>query len=384
MKKIRILLAATLVTVSTAASAQKDTDSTGLPGDHFSLRGALELFKKSKTPEDFEKALNTEANAVNNLDLNGDNKIDYVKVIDRKKGKSHALIMQVPVNAKEVQDVVSIMIERTADSTARLQIIGNEVLYGEEKIMEPYDEVAEKTSARPAEFHAPANIVMVNVWYWPMVQYIYYPDYVVYVSPYRWDYYPVWWDPWAPWHWAHYYRRNHAYYYPLYYQYTTVCYVENAQYVYYQHRSNSNTVSQRYEAQRARYQAQRQATQPGRAGTVSRDANGQSRNANPGGRMSKEQTTPANTHGRTSREQTAPVPARNERPVQREQAPQRTAPPAPRSNEPEIQRNRETRPVPAPAPRQPQRQANPIPAPVPGSMPAPRANPGGGVRRGGR
>jgi hypothetical protein len=35
-------------------------DSTGLPGDNFSLEGALELFKKSASPEEFEKLLNTE------------------------------------------------------------------------------------------------------------------------------------------------------------------------------------------------------------------------------------------------------------------------------------------------------------------------------------
>src|SRR5688572_17479774 len=69
-------------------------DSTGLPGDHFSLQGALDLFKKSTSVEDFEKQLNTESNHVNNLDLNGDKKIDYIRVIDKTKGDAHALILQ--------------------------------------------------------------------------------------------------------------------------------------------------------------------------------------------------------------------------------------------------------------------------------------------------
>ena len=30
-------------------------DSTGLPGDNFSLQGALEMFKKASSPEEFEK-----------------------------------------------------------------------------------------------------------------------------------------------------------------------------------------------------------------------------------------------------------------------------------------------------------------------------------------
>ena len=51
----------------------------GTAGDHFSLEGALELFKKSDSPEDFEKMLNKETNFVNNLDLNEDEEIDYIK-----------------------------------------------------------------------------------------------------------------------------------------------------------------------------------------------------------------------------------------------------------------------------------------------------------------
>ena len=47
-------------------------DSTGLPGDHFSLEGALSLLKKSASLEDFEKKLNQEGGSVNNLDLNKD------------------------------------------------------------------------------------------------------------------------------------------------------------------------------------------------------------------------------------------------------------------------------------------------------------------------
>ena len=53
---------------STISFAQDITaDSTGLPGDQFSLEGALELFKNAASPEDFEKALNTEDNYVNKI-----------------------------------------------------------------------------------------------------------------------------------------------------------------------------------------------------------------------------------------------------------------------------------------------------------------------------
>ena len=38
-----------------AAHGQNAADSTGLPGDNFSLEAALEAFKKSESPEAFEK-----------------------------------------------------------------------------------------------------------------------------------------------------------------------------------------------------------------------------------------------------------------------------------------------------------------------------------------
>ena len=49
-----------------------------VPGDDFSLEGALELFKKSASPEEFERILNAENSKVNNLDLNGDGNQDLI------------------------------------------------------------------------------------------------------------------------------------------------------------------------------------------------------------------------------------------------------------------------------------------------------------------
>lgn len=69
--------------VTLNAQNESGIDSTGLPGDNFSLQGALQLFQNASSPEDFEKQLNTESNHVNNLDLNGDGDIDYIRVVDK-------------------------------------------------------------------------------------------------------------------------------------------------------------------------------------------------------------------------------------------------------------------------------------------------------------
>lgn len=195
--------------------ANTNPDSTGLPGDHLDLAAVLDLFKKSTTLEDFEKRLNSKDNHVNNLDLDGDDHVDYIRVVDNMKDKIHAIVLRVPINAKESQDVAVIELERKGDESAQLQIVGDEELYGEKYIVEPVDvKKADSTSGKWQEF-AP-QVIIVNVWSWPCVQYVYYPAYIVYVSPWYWMYWPYWWSPWHPYPYYMYYgwvHHHHYYYY---------------------------------------------------------------------------------------------------------------------------------------------------------------------------
>src|SRR5687768_9439381 len=126
---------------SSVAHAQNEinlADSTGLPGDNFDLEGALELFKTSASLEEFEKQLNTESNSVNNLDLNGDGDIDYMRVLDNVKDSAHAIVLQVAVNESELQDVAVIELEKIGKESAVIQIVGDEELYGKDEIAEPF------------------------------------------------------------------------------------------------------------------------------------------------------------------------------------------------------------------------------------------------------
>lgn len=146
MKAIQIAAVFSLILIWSIAPAQEKqevnlADSTGLPGDNFSLQGALALFKESKSLEDFEKKLNSKDNDVNNLDLDGNDKTDYIRVIDNVKDQAHAIVLQVAVNKTESQDVAVIQIEKDGESSAMLQILGDEDLYGETTIVEPAENV---------------------------------------------------------------------------------------------------------------------------------------------------------------------------------------------------------------------------------------------------
>ncbi len=253
MKAFKLTSALVCLMLGSNAFSQTKPDSLGLPGDNFDLYGALELFKKADTPEAFEKAINSNDNEVNNLDLDGDGKVDYVKVMDKKDGDAHTLVLQVDVSESEKQDVAVIEVEKTGDNKAHVQIVGDEELYGKDYIIEPKDESTDKnTNARTSSGQGnsgsnddvystsdnsnrqPANVnttttnnyyngnpnppVVVNVWAWPSVQYIYGPSYAVWVSPWYWRTYPVWWDPWAPVYWRYHYRRAWRYHYPYYHR----------------------------------------------------------------------------------------------------------------------------------------------------------------------
>lgn len=198
-----------------ASWAPPDQDSTGLPGDNFSLQGALALFKQANTPEEFERLLNTEENKVNNLDLNGDGNIDYLRVINKKQNQVQLFIIQALVSNQESQDVAVIELQKTGENTAVIQIAGDEDIYGEITLAEPVELPDSLYSAEdnsfdysPSRNHGPAageNTariipagVIVNVWFWPCVRRVYAPAYVVWTSPWSWINPPVWWRPWRP------------------------------------------------------------------------------------------------------------------------------------------------------------------------------------------
>lgn len=191
-------------------SDEKLADSTGMPGDNFSLAGALNLLKESKNLADFERKLNTKKTGINNLDLDGDGKTDYIRVKDQMAKNSHAIVLQVAVvkkEIKEMQDVALISIEKTGDKKAFVQIKGNEMLYGDSAVFAP----SEENKVAQASMIPVAAVVgvEVNVWAWPVIPVLFSPAYVVYESPVVLNIYPEWYEPWPPYPYG-WYRREIA------------------------------------------------------------------------------------------------------------------------------------------------------------------------------
>lgn len=230
MKKM--ILFSGLLFLLLTAGAQEKTDSLGLPGDNLNLYAVLNIFQQSPTLEAFEQKLNEENNRVNNLDLNKDDQIDYIKVVAEQSGNNHTIILQVYVTEKEIQDLAVIEVSKDKKGKIIIQLIGNEELYGKDYIIEPADLDEKKTSTpnpgyqpkqdqvvkqdKPEQEQAKSSTgggsnIQIRINLWPMWGYLYAPGYVVYRSPWYWGYYPGWWSPWRPWYWHDYYYHHYHY-----------------------------------------------------------------------------------------------------------------------------------------------------------------------------
>lgn len=206
--KMKHLLPGVLILLTTSTlkvNAQDDnSDTAHVPGDNFSLQGALDLFKKAGSPEEFEKLLNTEDSKVNNLDLNDDGNTDYIKVVSKRENNVQIFVLQALVSETESQDVAVIELEKTGSENAVIDIVGDEDIFGEETIVEP-DESQDNAfnngfsmlAGGPNNEYS-GNGIVVNVWGWPCVRYVYAPSYVIWMSPFSWRARPVWYRPWRP------------------------------------------------------------------------------------------------------------------------------------------------------------------------------------------
>jgi uncharacterized membrane protein YgcG len=199
IKKYILCLIATLNLFSLPTFAQTKGDSTllGLPGDNLDLYAVLDLFQKSKTIEEFEKSLNLEKTGINNLDLDLDNKVDFIKVVTKSEGDDFTFVLQVAVSKTETQDVAVIFVTKDENKKIKMQIVGDEDLYGKNYIVELKESKTPAVTANPGYtgpdtvvVSAPAKTTVVVVESTPIVQYVYSPAYVPYYPPYYYGYYP--------------------------------------------------------------------------------------------------------------------------------------------------------------------------------------------------
>jgi hypothetical protein len=141
------------------------------------LQAVAELFKDAKDLEEFEKSLNDPEVGVNNLDLDDNGEVDFIRVMEETSDDVHVIVLQVPLGENEFQDVATIEVEKNGEEEYNMQVRGNEVIYGADYYIAP---------------------VQVHVHTWPIIPWIFRPVYHPYRSVFYFGFYPRWWHPWHP------------------------------------------------------------------------------------------------------------------------------------------------------------------------------------------
>ena len=223
MKKIIISIIALLTAIVSATAQTYPDEYLGLPGDNLNLYATMKLFQESETLEAFERSLNDQNSHINNLDLNGDNLVDYISVMDYVDGDVHTIVLRTELNSYETQDIAVFTVQRFDDGSARIQLIGDEALYGKNYIVEPIYADSRETpnpgyigNTTVITTPTPVAVTTFEVAAWPIIRFIYNPGYICWRSAWSWGYYPSFWNPWRPfyWHtyWGYHSHFNHYYY----------------------------------------------------------------------------------------------------------------------------------------------------------------------------
>jgi len=211
---ITVIIVALFASGSALNAQDRQENYLGLPGDNLDLYAVMNLFQQSKTLEDFERSLNDPKTNINNLDLNGDNQVDYIKVIDNIDGDIHNIVLQDAISPRENQDVAVFTVQRFNNGTAQIQLTGDEDLYGKNYIVEPFYETPNPGYTGQDVTYVTTTPAQIAVW--PVVRFIYLPTYTRWHSTWYWGYYPSYWHPWRPvsWHYYYGYQSNwdHVYY----------------------------------------------------------------------------------------------------------------------------------------------------------------------------
>ena len=143
--------------------------------ENLDLRAVASIFGDAQNLEDFERRLNDPAYPISNLDLNYDNRVDYLRVVETVEQNTHLVIIQAVINFNTYQDVATIDIDRDYNNNLQVQVVGNNYIYGANCIYEPV------YNRSPVIF---ASLFCNN--------------YRPYTSNWRWNYYPKTYRTWEP------------------------------------------------------------------------------------------------------------------------------------------------------------------------------------------
>lgn len=176
-------------TVTTVTVTNFNTDLSF----YLDLNAVAAAFAESRTVAEFEQLLNSTRYMINNLDLNRDGWIDYLRVIETHRGVYHTFLIQACLGHSLYQDVATLVAEHRPNALY-VEVIGDRWLYGPNYIV------------RPVFVKRP-----------PLWDVFGRPSYAAWSSPYYYGYWPSYYQKPKPIYLNHYqayvrtYMNNHHY-----------------------------------------------------------------------------------------------------------------------------------------------------------------------------
>lgn len=176
--KAKVLFLVFLAIGLSSCSAQSQTTvyaKNSDISDNLDLRAVASIFGESANLQDFERRLNDPKYQISNLDLNGDDQVDYLRVIESVESRTHVVIIQAVLDRDVYQDIATIDVERDNSNQVSVQVVGNSYLYGANYIYEPVYSIA--------------PVIYTSFWV---------TNYRPYISTWTWGYYPTYYYAWRP------------------------------------------------------------------------------------------------------------------------------------------------------------------------------------------
>ena len=187
MKAIIGILVIVFLVATGSVNAQDVTTVKATDSDiseNLDLEAVASLFGEAENLEDLEKKINDPQSQISNLDLNEDGEVDYLRVVENSKEKTHLITIQAVIGKDKFQDVATIDVEKDSKGETQVQVVGDVYMYGLGYIIQP------------VYVHPP----VICIWFWG-------PYYSPWRSPFFWGVYPPYYRPWRPYP-THRYRRN--------------------------------------------------------------------------------------------------------------------------------------------------------------------------------
>lgn len=148
------------------------------------LAGLTGLVKEVRSGQELERILN-EKDSINNMDLNGDNQVDYLFVReygDPQKKIGYSITTE--PEKGEVQEIADVTVELNGDR-AEIQVVGNEQIYGRNAIYNDWTKV-EREVPQEKRTEGAATVPMHASYFYP---------HPLWISPFFFGFYPGFFSP---------------------------------------------------------------------------------------------------------------------------------------------------------------------------------------------